>query len=466
VRRACLATALLVGACFAPDLGGAPFACGDGDRCPDGYQCGSDRLCRTPGAQPPPPDARPPSADAAPACTPGTRVCDGDRLVDCSLQGVPTIVECQMGCDPGTRACATLVASNLGLAACTASATPQSVTVAGELRLDTENCTGSLGGVVVGQGAGNPELCVMRAGDFTVQSGATLTIRGRRAAVLVALGRMTIAGTIDAAARGPIPGPGASLTATVPRGGSGGPNTAQGGGGGGHAVTGGLGGPIENGDTQHPGGMAIGTVALVPLTAGGFGGAGGYPCMVPPCPLREIGGGGGGALQLVACRELVIAATAVIDAGGGGGLGGAGGTLGLLPGAGDGGGAGGGVLVEAPMVTVPSGASIVANGGAGGGGGAPGTAAPSGQPGQDGLVAERPAEGGDGGDDPGGNGGDGGDGGSDADPDDGNAGSTGGGGGGAPGRIRINSRTGRPPSVAAGAIVSPQPSTGVVGRHP
>ena len=462
VRRAgCLAILVAAAGCFAPDLGSTPFRCGAGEPpCPDGYQCAGDQVCRRPGEAPPPDAMR--LVDAAPACAAGTRTCNGDQLIDCSPQGVPTITDCAMGCDPVTRSCATLVASNVPAACMISSTAPPSETIVGAARYDTDQCT-ALRGVVVAQGAGAPELCVIRFADFTVPVSAILTIVGRRAPVLVALGRMTIAGTIDVAARGPMPGPGANPDATVPHGESSGANTLLGGGGGGHGVEGAEGGPETNSDTRMLGGMRIGTVGLVPLTAGGFGGAGGYPCTVPPCPLRASGGGGGGALQLVACRELTVGTAAVIDAGGGGGQGGIGGTLGALPGAGDGGGAGGGILIEAPSVTLPAGASLVANGGAGGGGGAPGTAAPSGERGDNGPVAERPAEGGQGGND---SAGDGGDGGADGSPKEGKPGSTGGGGGGAAGRIRLNSRMGHPPSVAGSAVVSPAASTGAVGRTP
>jgi hypothetical protein len=459
-RAGGLALAVIAG-CFAPDLGSSPFRCGGGEPpCPDGYRCAADQVCRRPGEAPPPDAMRP--ADAAPACAAGTRSCNGDQLVDCSLEGVPTVTDCAMGCDATTRACATLVASNVPAACSVASSAPLSETVLGATRWDTDQC-GSLRGVLVGQGGNAPELCLIRFADFTVAASATLTIVGHRAPVIVALGKMNLAGKIDVAARGPVPGPGADPDATVPRGASAEANSLLGGGGGGHAVEGGEGGAESGSDTRLVGGERIGTVGLVPLTAGGFGGAGGYPCAVPPCPLRTLGGAGGGAIQLVACRELVVGTAAVIDAGGGGGRGGAGGTLATLPGAGDGGGAGGGILIEAPAVTVPAGASLVANGGGGGGGGASGSAAPSGEAGGDGPLAERPADGGQGGNDEAGEGGRGG---ADGPPDDGKDGSTGGGGGGAPGRIRLNARMGRPPSIAGAAAVSPSASTGVVGRSP
>jgi hypothetical protein len=418
------------------------------------------------------PDA-PPIVDAArladaPSCQPSAFVSckDADTAVFCNPAGDGLVEQpCPAGCDGSVRRCLLLQPSNLPNACDPPATAPDSRVLAGDTSVDTDGCVTG-GGLVVGQGAGLPELCVHRFTDLTLPQGATMTARGKRALVLIALRRMVIAGTLDASARLLVGGPGADEARVSGRGASAGADRSEGGGGGGHATVGAAGGPVEGIDISHPGGGALGNSTLSPLTAGGFGGAGGYPCPTggPPCVLRSSGGGGGGAVPLIACAELDLRATAVIHAGGGGGSGGVGlGATAGVPGGGDGGGAGGAVLIEAPRITVPGGATLVANGGGGGGGGAIGDLVDaSGKAGDDGPLAERPAAGGEGGSQVAGKGGRGGAGGG---PETGAKGISGGGGGGAAGRIRLNARPDRPPEIAGSAIVSPEPSTGAITRR-
>jgi hypothetical protein len=222
---------------------------------------------------------------------------------------------------------------------------------------------------------------------------------------------------------------------------------APGAGGGGNAGLGASGGSAGGGNRVGSGGRGTGVGPTLEPLRGGC--AGGY--------VGDLGGSGGGALQLVSASRIVLTARSGINAGG------AGGSTPLGSGAGGGGGAGGGILLEAPIVELGRGAGLTANGGGGGGAG--------GNPGTSGRLSMTPASGGVGcvGDDttctaggsgavnnimarPG----------VDAVPRPGTAVTQAGGGGGGIGVIRINTPDG---SYAAEAdvILSPTPTTGALG---
>ena len=259
-------------------------------------------------------------------------------------------------------------------------------------------------------------------------------IRGVPAAVIVSDGDIAIHGHVRVQAgevtEGPCVGQMPTCMGFVCGGVGGGGFGTRGGAGGGA-----LAGPCAGEGGQ--GGSSSGNAAMVPLRGG----------------CRGVSGGrGGGAIQLVSRTRVLIedgAAEASLDAGG-------------RPGAQNGPGAsGGGILLEAPHVTIVSGAGLVANG-SGGGAGRPctdwvgagdGTLTNDRAPGGTCSVSGEP-EGGAGGARIGG-------------PSDGgsaegklgcNSISIGGGGGGGAGRIRVNVPTGL--DFSQEGVVSPAATVG------
>ena len=288
---------------------------------------------------------------------------------------------------------------------------------------------------------------VLSVESFSLVAGATLRVRGNTPLIIASWGTIDVSGVIDASSKLDSPGAGAqpfatpsSFCATHQS-----PTAAQdgagGGGGGGGAMqsNGGAGGGGNNGaDTGGTGATGAATVAplLAAGCAGDKGGNGGSA--------GGIGGLGGGAVQLTARTSITIAASAKVTAGGQGGRQGAGGT-----GGGGGGGAGGMIGLEAPSLTIMSGAVLAANGGGGGEGGGNESGTPG--PGQDGQPTAAAATGGATGS--GGNGGNGSV--STAAAGTGQQdGAGGGGGGGGAGYITIKS----PTRNDSGAIFSPAPT--------
>jgi hypothetical protein len=266
------------------------------------------------------------------------------------------------------------------------------------------------------------EWCVVAAASITV--GARLAARGPRPLVLVAADDLVIAagGVVDVASHrgGPL-GAGADSALCVP-GSAGDPDSNGGGGGAGGSfgTRGGNGGDGDQGSGLggSPGEGNFDRDVLRGGCAGTWGGAAG----ADPDPA----GDGGGAVYLLAGRQLVVAGT--IDASGGGGGGG-----GAPKSGGSGGGSGGMVALWSPSIAWTG--VMFANGGGGGGG------ADNGANGQAGADPSSPAaaQGGGGG---GGLGaGDGGSGGAGTAPGEsgGNdtTGAGGGGGGGGVGVIRV-----------------------------
>jgi hypothetical protein len=273
--------------------------------------------------------------------------------------------------------------------------------------------------------------------SLTVAAGAVVRVTGEVPLVLVALGDITLSGTIDAHSAllnvGPGGGPPAASDAVGmgTGGGSAGSGAdAIGGSGGSFCGLGGYGGGATAAATPA---MPYGNADDRPLAGGSSGGGG------------DVGSGaGGGAVQIVSAGTITVATGGAINTGGEGGpIGG----LAADQNAG-GGGSGGAILLEATTVVVAG--NLAANGGGGGGD----YANPDGA---DATADATPAAGGAGGTD-------------DAAGGDGSAGSTpsggagtagtgglnSGGGGGGAGRIRINTSTG---TASITGVLSPSQMT-------
>ncbi len=208
-------------------------------------------------------------------------------------------------------------------------------------------------------GAG--KIAVYFAKSWRVEPNASVQVHGAYAVALVALDTFDLQGSLDVSARGDQSSPGGFKAPANPgggkldgagRGAGRAGSTASGAGGGGHCGKGGRGGSNEPAVPASAGGGVYGTSELSPLVGGSSGGLG-----------ELSAGSGGGAVQIVAGRRLVVGALGVVSAGGGGGTFGGGPGAKQQPGAG--GGAGGGILLEAPAVELAG--LLAANGGAGGG---------------------------------------------------------------------------------------------------
>ena len=237
--------------------------------------------------------------------------------------------------------------------------------------------------------------------DWTIPSGAKVTITQDIPVIFVASGEVRIDGTIVARSL---------LAAKTKNDGILSFGPFSGAGGGGSATAGGTGGPGMGAANAKSDGGAPYTFATRPWL-GGHGGDTQSPDDTVPCGRGGVGGGG---LQIYA-RSLRIGAGAVVS------VAGAGGERTCFTGfGGAGGGAGGSVFVEGRLVRIAG--SVLATGGGGAGGGLGDGGAGGGTTGGQGGVA-------------GGTGGDGGHGGDDTPPGDGGAGNRGGGGGGAAGGV-------------------------------
>ena len=278
-------------------------------------------------------------------------------------------------------------------------------------------------------------LCVIAATDLTLASAGSITAHGSRPLVLVAMGTMTIAGTVDVSSHQGVLGAGANYPACVPVAAAQqapGSSTSGGGTGGSFGSRGGAGGAPGNG------GATIAAAPVDPTTltlvrGGCPGGFGGFDNTV----MRAAGGDSGGAVYLMAGTSIRI--TGGVFANGRGGNGGTPTVSSAYPGGG-GGGSGGLIMLDAPAYTITG--VLMANGGGGGAGGSDNMAA--GSAGAD-PVAGMPVSAASGGVATGdGNGGDGGAGSTLQSPQQGGFGTDGtgfggggGGGGGGKGVIRI-----------------------------
>lgn len=349
--------------------------------------------------------------DAGPtACTEPPR-CEGDELVTCGARQA-----CALGCDAQSMRCKTIAPSGaagaVDVSIATADTTLSEVNV---YWFDTQ--TGSIGfrddtgtpagvplraggpGIVSGIGFasvpqdGGPKLGVFFFRSLTVATGATVKVYGPDPIALVALGDLTVAGTVTVSADcaknapgpgAPVDGPTKGLTNTVTNNTNPGYKGICGGAGGGaNATAGGKGGDGNgnNGSTTTPqqaqapggsGGLARAkTLIDQPLFVGGGPGGGGsrWPVPTPNDPVFP-GGAGGGALQLAAGGTLLV--SGLVDAAGCGGRRGWSGAN-LPVGSADcwgagGGGAGGTIALEGGVVRIAPTGRVLANGGGGGGG--------------------------------------------------------------------------------------------------
>jgi hypothetical protein len=420
------------------------------------------------------------------ACQPNTTSCNGDTLVVCNANGgVQSTTPCALGCgDSPTSHCKVLepsygvgvpsgnlpnlaVDQNATLDIGNCGATPPTAT----LTIGTTETT--LTGTQVSQVTqlGNAAICVVRFGTITIDASTTLTVvnGAGHSLSLQAVGDIDISGLITFvnSATGPSPGKSVQSVGTNANN----KTMAPGPGGGGAAFAGGTGGMCVSCNSSNvPGGM--GGPAVTTTVARLNGGSSGGNVTGGILTTYGFGGHGGGGLQLVSLSRVTIAATGGVALNGEGGYGLSDNkftmTAANLPAGG--GGSGGTLVVEAPSVTLSSGALAVANGG----GGAGGCTAFSGvigkfnhvngQPGQ--LSNVRSSGGdcanttaGDGGYEatgaasPPANG---------ANSDSGAANQAGGGGGGSPGFVILRGKADTSVMVNSGALVSPTPSIGAV----
>jgi hypothetical protein len=281
------------------------------------------------------------------------------------------------------------------------------------------------------------DVALFTTQEMTVTEGTSVEISGLYPMIIVALGDVTIAGTLSVAGDYISGWAGGFGSATNPGDGNG-PGagqllandggTTEGAGGGGYC---GLGG--DGSGAPGSGGATYGNANIDPLVGGSSGG------LAPTGGDLGGSGGGGGALQIVSATSITVTGTGVLNAGGGGAVDYSGG-----------GGAGGAILLEAPVITIAG--RVVANGG---GGSDPGVFATGGCNASTDTSLTC------------GGGGTGGAGGAGTTPN-GYPGTGGGGGGGGVGRIRFNTAAGAA-TFAPGAIVSPSLATtcasqGTLGR--
>lgn len=388
-------------------------------------------------------------------CTVGTKTCNGKNILSCvSSDGGPTLVvqKCPLGCVPVQ--CKSLLPSNGLPTNLLGSGTKKWQPTAKLVTINTTNGVFSDGTTVphtfVKQTAPGPQIMAIAFSSISIPIGTMVEVVGTNALALAASGSIEIKGILNGSAKATTPGPGGgeggSYFANAGGEGAGGKGcelktgfsglyTLGGGGGGVHAGAAGAGGAGQLSTYTCPGGSpaaAYGKSKLEPLTGGSGGGRGGTSATNNVAE----GGGGGGALMLISGTEIVIGdginKVGGINAGGGGG-----GASGSTYRGGGGGGAGGSILLEAPKVTLHTGATLAVNGGGGGGGSGTNFGATAGQPGD--MVAN-PSPGGSAG--TGGGAGGMGAGGSLKSGGLGSTAVAGGGGGGSAGIVRINTLSG------------------------
>jgi hypothetical protein len=241
-----------------------------------------------------------------------------------------------------------------------------------------------IGFVQIAQGGAEPPLGIWVFKSLEFQGGLQ-TFVGNASAVLASAGALAVGfgATLDAGAKGKVPGAGGFVGGGYAAGGTGcapGTGTAAGAGGGGFGTSGGNGNAAVGGAAS--GCSGYGDLTILRGGSGGGGADDSNSSFVGP-----MGGGGGGALQLTALGDLTI--EGIVNAGGGGGRTSEGNWRN-----GAGGGSGGAIYLEAPLITLGAQAYLTANGG-GGGSGSPGTGGSCGTPAtsQDGLWTLTPATG-------------------------------------------------------------------------
>ena len=215
-----------------------------------------------------------------------------------------------------------------------------------------------------GQLIAGGEIRLLSVGRFEMGTDAVLRVVGDVPLLVASWGVIEMRGLIDASSSAAGDGAGANH-ADCPMNLTGAFNVAGGGGGGGggFGIEGGSGGV----GTTAGGGRAGAVAAAGTLRGGCPGGQGGSNELDGP---RTPGGSGGGAVALSARFTLSVEGT--IHVGGAGGAGGRSAVdVDLATGGngGGGGGSGGMIWLDAPTITLPSGARLLARGGGGGEGG-------------------------------------------------------------------------------------------------
>lgn len=413
-------------------------------------------------------DAGPDAGDVPATCDPGSRVCDGDRLVICDEAGqVSEFQDCAAGCSEELARCLRMEPSNDLAMYLELSASEPALELSNGAVIDT-----TAGTITDAEGTPIPvktelldapadgvELRVFWASSVTIGS---VEVKGDPALAIVAAGPIDVFGSISLRAAGvdrscrPSTINADSDPERLCVGNAGGSFGARGGNGGG------VNNPGTSDDNEGAEALApVGAETLTPLRGGCSGGSISFAAG-PVTPGRGgSGGAGGGALQLSSASVIRIGADDRAGAILANGFAGQAPQFAIDPCGGGGGGSGGALLLEAPVVDVPFDSILLANGAGGGcaaqsgsrppisGTAAEGGTCASGELGNGGRggTAATPATNGLLGTDPG----------DDPDVQDRLAG--GGGGGGSIGRIRINTRSG---SFSSDALISPRPSVGTI----
>jgi hypothetical protein len=276
-------------------------------------------------------------------CSPGATTCADGTLSTCDPGGTSkTTTTCVLGCaSDGTR-CLSFVPSNGLGPALVASAEEPDIDLPSGSHINTDTGTVTDGAsipiqvssLVVTQGASTIRVFIghsMVIGDVAVT--------GTSALAIVASDTIELTGNLRANGAFTSAAPGAQETG-ICVGGVG----QLGGGGGGNATMGGNGGKSLATSIPAPGGAAV--TSFEPLVGGCRGGN----QTDTSGNTIAIGGGGGGAIQLVAGTSIEIAGTINVGAGGGASA--------------AGGGSGGLIILQSPHVTLTGG--LYANGGGGG----------------------------------------------------------------------------------------------------
>jgi hypothetical protein len=237
--------------------------------------------------------------------------------------------------------------------------------------IDTDVCPTDLGGQYVN--VGTVPVCALVATDFDIAT--TVEVHGSRPLVLVSLGAIAIAGTIDVASHAGKRGP-ASNTGCIPP--AAGTRDMRGIGGAGGSFRGrGGDGAVPAVDGSHPATLALDPIPQPARLIGGC--AGGDGSGAAGLGEGSAGGASGGALYLVAVVQVALQAPGWINASGAGGRQVVPNAMNNSGGGGGGGGSGGLIRIDAPTIAING--TIAANGG-GGASGAPGagSGAPGGEP--------------------------------------------------------------------------------------
>ena len=288
-------------------------------------------------------------------CTPDALTCGpSGSVATCGADGLPaTVMGCDIACvsTEDSARCGYIQPQFLPDICDTPATTELIISTAStfDTAIDS-NCNGG----VIAQATG-PAVCVVRHGRIEVA--ATLTVVGARPLALVADSELIVSGGIIASAVGGVSGGGAFGVSGLR------PATNVGGGGAGFRQIGGAG-------AGSTGGPALEISPTVTGFRGGPRPEPGAPGAVAYTNGFPQSGGGGGAINLIACRGPVTIGGVISVNGGGGGAGVYTARVttpqNQFAVGGAGGGAGGVVIVEGTSISVTG--RLYANGGAGGGG--------------------------------------------------------------------------------------------------